>query len=197
MGIFDAFRKEEITGTKVLVGQFAVGQGTGVQLKFDEELKSDLRVYKRFYPAASGASFTTVAELRGAASHPYDILHLFCAVGKDGSISDASGDRIAGTELLKLAADSGVKLLWIGNDNPQEAYDAGFKTKGLKINVVLTLRRLGSNTSLFLDNLLAKMQAGDPLSKAWSVASQPAGKSVQPDVPHTISSLGRGGVVLR
>jgi len=36
-----------------LVGQFAVGQGTGVQLKFDEELKSDLRVYKRFYPAAS------------------------------------------------------------------------------------------------------------------------------------------------
>jgi hypothetical protein len=112
-------------------------------------------------------------------------------------ISDASGDRITGTDLLKTAVDSDVKLLWIGNDNLQESYDAGFKTKGLKINVVLTLRRLGSNTSLFLDNVLAKMQTGQPFSKAWDVASKPEGKSVQPDVPHTISSLGRGGVILR
>jgi len=197
MGIFDAFKKEEVTGSKVLVAQLAAGNATGVQIKFDEELKSDLRVYKRFYPAASGATFTSVAELRGAAGHKYDILHLFCEVGADGVIADASGARISGTELLTAAVDSGVKLLWIGNDNPQEAYDAGFKTKGLKINVVLTLRRLGSNTSLFLDNLLAKMQAGETLAKAWSVASQPAGKSVQPDVPHTISSLGRGSVILR
>jgi hypothetical protein len=90
-----------------------------------------------------------------------------------------------------------VKLFWLGNDNSQEAYDAGFKTKGLKMNVVLTLRRLGSNTSLFLDNLLTKMAAGETFSKAWAVASQPEGKSVQPDVPHTISALGRGGVVLK
>ena len=193
MGIFDAFRNEEVTGTRVLVGQLGTGRGT----KFDEELKSDLRVYKRYYPAASGATFTTVAELRGAAAHQYDILHLFCDVGGNGVISDPSGDNITGTELLKAAVSSGVKLFWIGNDNPQESYDAGFKTKGLKINVVLTLRRLSSNTSLFLDNLLAKMQSGDPLSKAWGIASQPQGKSVQPDVPHVISSLGRGGVVLR
>jgi ferredoxin len=70
-------------------------------------------------------------------------------------------------------------------------------TKGLKLNAVLTLRRLGSNTSLFLDSLLAKMQSGETLAKAWSIASQPEGKSVQPDVPHTISSLGRGSVVLK
>jgi hypothetical protein len=193
MGLFDSFRKEEVAGTKVLVGQLGAGQGT----KFDEELKADLRVYKRFYPATSSATFTTVAELRGAAGHKYDVLHLFCEVGAGGVITDASGDRITGTELLAAAVDSGVKLVWIGNDNPQEAYDAGFKTKGLKINVVLTLRRLGSNTSLFLDSLLAKMQAGDTLAKAWSVASQPEGKSVQPDIPHVISSLGRGGVVLK
>jgi hypothetical protein len=193
MGIFDSFRKEEVTGTKVLVGQLGTGQGT----KFDEDLKSDLRVYKRFYPAASSATFTTVAELRGAAAHSYDVLHLFCDIGPGGVITDASGDRVTGTELLAAAVNSGVKLFWIGNDNPQEVYDAGFKTKGLKINSVLTLRRLGSNTSLFLDNLLSKMQAGDSLSKAWSVASQPAGKSVQPDVPHTISSLGRGAIVLK
>ncbi len=189
MGIFDSFRKEEVTATRVLVGQLLP--------KFEEHFKSDLRVYKRFYPAASGATFMSVAELRGAASHNYDVLHLFCDVEPSGVITDASGDRITGTELLKAAVDSGVKLLWIGNDNPQEAYDAGFKTKGLKINVVLTLRRLGSNTSLFLDSLLAKMQAGETFAKAWSVASQPEGKSVQPDVPHTIASLGRGSVVLK
>jgi hypothetical protein len=193
MGIFDAFRKEEVTGTKVLVCQF----GPDLKPKFDEPLKSDLRVYQRFYPSASSAMFTSVAEVRGAVGHEYDILHVFCDVGESGVISDASGDRIGGTELLKTAADSGVKLLWIGNDNPQPAYDAGFKAKGLKINVVLTLRRLGSNTSLFLDNLLTKMAAGETLAKAWNVAANPEGKSVQPDVPQTISWLGRGSVVLR
>jgi hypothetical protein len=118
-------------------------------------------------------------------------------VGAGGVIADVSGDRVSGTELLTAAAESGVKLFWIGNDNPQEAYDAGFKTKGLKMNVVLTLRRLGSNTSLFLDGLLGRMQAGETFAKAWSVASQPAGKSVQPDVPHVISSIGRGSVILK
>jgi hypothetical protein len=193
MGIFDSFRKEEVTGSKVLVGQLGTGQGT----KFDDELKSDSRVYKRFYPAASSATFTSVAELRGAIAHKYDILHLFCDIGSGGVISDASGDRITGAELLAGAVDSGVKLLWIGSDNPQEAYDTGFKTKGLKLNTVLTLRRLGNNTSLFLDSLLAKMQTGETFSKAWSIASNPEGKSVQPDVPHVVVALGRGGVVLR
>jgi hypothetical protein len=193
MGIFDAFRKDEVTGTKVLVCQFA----PDLRPKFDEQVKSDLRVYQRFYPSASSAMFTSIAELRGAVGHRYDILHLFCDVGEGAAMSDASGDRITGTELLKAAADSDVKLLWIGNDNRQAAYDAGFKTQGLKINVVLTLTRLGSNTSLFLDNLLTKMAAGETWAKAWSVASQPQGKSVQPDVPHIISSLGRGSVILR
>jgi hypothetical protein len=189
MGIFDAFRKEEVTNTKVLVCQL----GT----KFEEEMKSDLRVYKRFYPAATSATFTTIAELRGALAHKYDILHLFCDLGNHGVASDASGDSLTGDDLLRGAVESGIKLLWVGNDNPQPAYDAGFKTKGRKVNVVLTLRRLGSNTSLFLDNLLTKMTAGDTLAKAWDTATHPEGKSVQPDVPHIISSLGRGAVILR
>jgi hypothetical protein len=193
MGLFDSFRKEEVTSSKVLVAQLGPAQRT----KYDEEQKSDLRVYKRFYPAASSATFTTVAELRGAVDHKYDILHLFCDVGAGGVITDASGDRLSGADLLKSAVDAGVKVLWIGNDNPQENYDSGFKTKGLKINVVLTLRRLGSNTSLFLDNLLVKMQSGETLTSAWTIASHPEGKSVQPDVPHTVSHLGRGSVILK
>jgi len=170
MGLFDAFRKEEVTGSKVLVCHLDGG--------FDDEMKSDLRVYERFYPNTSSGAYTTVAELRAAIGQKYDVLHLFCAVGADGSIMDVSGGRITGVELLKAAADANVKLLWIGSDNLQESYDAGFKAKGLKINVVLTLRRLGSNTSLFLDNILAKIQTGQPFCKAWDVASKPDGKSV-------------------
>jgi hypothetical protein len=41
------------------------------------------------------------------------------------------------------------------------------------------------------------MAAGETWAKAWSVASQSQGKSVQPDVPHTISWVGRGSVILR
>jgi len=189
MGLFDALRKEEITATKVLVCQLGPA--------FDEPMKSDLRVYKRFYQETSSNTFTSVAELLQALTQKYDILHLFCDVNPDGSISDATGARLSGAELLAAATDSGIKLLWIGNDNPEPAYAAGFKTKGLKLNVVLTLRRLGSNTSLFLDNLLTQMQSGQTFSKAWNIATHPEGKSVQPDVPHTISSLGRGGVILR
>ena len=189
MGLFDAFRKEEITATKVLVCQLGPN--------FDEHLKSDLRVYKRFYPATSSVTFESIADLRSALAQKYDVLHLFCAVGNDGAIVDASGARITGAELLAAAAESDVKLLWTGNDNSQESYDAGFKTKGIRMNVVLTLRRLGSNTSLFLDNLLTQMSSGQTMSKAWDIATHPEGKSVQPDVPHTISSLGRGSVILR
>ncbi len=189
MGLFDAFRKEEVTGSKVLVCHLGAG--------FEDEMKSDLRVYKRFYTNTSTGTYATVADLRAAVGQKYDVVHLFCAVGADGTISDTHGGRMTGADLLKAATDADVKLLWVGNDNLQESYDAGFKAKGLKINVVLTLRRLGSNTSLFLDNILSKMQTGQPFSKAWDVASKPEGKSVQPDVPHTISSLGRGSVVLK
>jgi hypothetical protein len=189
MGLFDALRKEEVAGSKVLVCQLSS--------KFDEQIKSDLRVYKRFYPTVTSSTFDSLGDLNAAIAQKYDVVHLCCDVDPLGNVIDGSGGRIAGNDLLKAAVASGVKLLWIASDNLQASYDAGFKPKGLKINVILTLRRLGSNTSLFLDSLLAKMQAGDTFSKAWSVASTPEGKSVQPDVPHTISSLGRGAVVLR
>jgi hypothetical protein len=189
MGIFDAFRKEEVVGSKVLVCQLGN--------KFDEQIKSDLRVYQRFYSSVTNSTFKSIDELKAALGQKNDILHLCCDVDSAGDVTDGSGGRMPGNDLLNAAVDSGVKLLWLASDNLEESYNAGFKLKGHKLNTVLTLRRLGSNTSLFLDNLLAKMKAGDTFSKAWSVASQPEGKSVQPDVPHTISSAGRGGVVLK
>jgi len=189
MGLLDAFRKDEVTGTKVLV--CALGS------KFDDLRNADERKYKRFYPATTSVSAKTLAEVRQALGQHYDVAHLYCDVDAQGGIADSSGTRMTGAELLRAAVDGGVKLLWIASDNVAEPYNAGFKPKGLKLNVVLTERRIGPNFSFFLDNLLTKLAAGESFAKAWNVVSKPEGKSVQPDVPHTIVSMGRGGVVFR
>lgn len=189
MGILDAFKKDEVTGTKVLV--CAVGGD------FEGLPKKDEGTYRRFYPATTALSAKTVAEVKQAISQKPDVVHLFCSIDAQGSVADASGGRITGSELLQACADASVKLLWIASDNFADSYNAGFKPKGFKLNVVLTERRLGPNFSLFLDNLLTRLVAGESFSKAWKVASTPEGRSVQPDVPHTITSLGRGAVVLK
>lgn len=189
MGFLDAFRKDEIVGTKVLV--------CDLDAKHADLLKNDERIYRRFYPSTTSLSATVLADFRQALANGCDVAHVFCDVSADGSVADVPQARTAGADLLKLCVNAGVKLLWIASDNFPEPYDAGFNAKGLKLNVVLTERRLGPNFSLFLDNLLTKMSAGEPFSKAWNVASRPEGKSVQPDVPHTTATLGRGGVVLR
>ena len=189
MGLFDAFRKDEVVGAKVLV--CALGA------KFDDLRKNDERIYKRFYPATTSLTANTLTELRQALGQRHDIVHLFCDVNAQGEISDQSGARITGTELLQTSVEAGVKLLWIASDNPGASYIAGFKPKGLKINLVMTMRRLGPYFSLFLDRLLTKTSGGETLPKAWIAVAPQTPNSVQPDVPETIFSAGRGGVVLR
>jgi hypothetical protein len=189
MGLLDAFRKDEVVGAKVLV--CALGA------KFDDLRKNDERICKRFYPATASLTANTLTELESAVRQGADIVHLFCAVDSQGAIEDAAGSRIAAAALLQACVDSGVKLLWIASDNPAASYNAGFKPKGIKLNIVLTERRLGPLFSLFLDSFLTRLSAGDSFSKVWNVVSKPEGKSVQPDVPQTIVSLGRGGVILR
>lgn len=188
MGFLDAFKKDEVVGTKVLV--------CALDAKFEDLRKNDERIYRRFYPATTSLVATTIAEFRRVLGEGFDVVHLFCDVDAQGAISDATNTRMTGGELLQACVDSKVKLLWIASDNFADPYNAGFKARGLKLNVVLTERRLGPNCSLFLDSLLTRTSAGESFSKAWNVVSNPAGKSVQPDVPHTITSLGRGGVVL-
>lgn len=189
MGLFDSFKKDEVVGTKVLV--CALGGD------FEGLPKKDEGTYRRFYPSTTALSAATVPELNQAIGQKPDVVHLFCNLDAQGSISDTSGGRLTGAELLQACADAGVKVLWIASDNFADPYNVGFKPKGFKLNVVLTERRLGPNFSLFLDNLLTKLAAGDSFSKAWKVASTPEGRSVQPDVPHAITSLGRGAVVLK
>jgi len=189
MGLLDAFRKDEVAGTKVLV--CAMGA------QHDDLRKNDERIYRRFYPSTTTLVATSVAELRDVLKSNYDIVHLLADVDAHGSLSDAAGAKMPGAELLQACIDAGTKFLWIASDNFADPYHAGFKAKGLKLNVVLTERRLGPNCSLFIDSLLTKLSAGESFSKAWNVVSKPEGKSVQPDVPHTITSLGRGNVILR
>lgn len=189
MGLLDAFRKDEVKGTKVLIASLGA--------QFDDLLKGDERVYKRFYPAVVVLRQLHLADLKQTLAQHYDIVHLFCAVDAQGAIADDAGGRITGAELLQAAVAADVKLLWVASDNFAQPYQAGFNAKGSKLNVILTERRLGPNFSLFLDNLLTRLANGESFSKAWNVAAKPEGKSVQPDVPHTITSLGRGAVVLR
>lgn len=189
MGLLDAFRKDEVVGTKVLV--CALGA------QHEELRKNDERIYKRFYPNTT-SSVSTAPEFQSALKQGnFDIVHLLGDVDAQGSLTDSAGARISGTEILQSCLDSGVKVFWVGSDNFADPYNAGFKPKGMKLNVILTERRLGPNFNLFLDNLLTRTSSGESFAKAWSVVSKPEGKSVQPDVPHTITSLGRGGVVLR
>ena len=189
MGLLDAFRKDEVIGTKVLV--CSLGQ------KFDELRNGDERKYKRFYPATTSLAAVTLAQVKQAIAQHYDVVHLFCDVDAQGLMGDGTGARMTGAELLQASLDAGVKVLWIASDNFADPYNAGFKPKGFRLNVVLTERRIGPNFSFFLDNLLTKLAAGESFAKAWNVVSKPEGKSVQPDVPHTIVSLGRGSVILR
>jgi hypothetical protein len=190
MGLLDAFRKDEVAGSTVLV----CALGT----QHEELRKNDERIYKCFYPKTTSMVATTNAELQSALKQgSYDVVHLIGDVDAQGAVTDSTGGRLSGDDLLRACVDSGDKLFWFASDNPADSYNAGFKPKGLKLNVMLIERRLGPNFNLFLDNLLTRMSGGESFSKAWSVVSKPEGKSVQPDVPHTIVSAGRGGVVLR
>jgi len=189
MGLLDAFRKDEVTGTKVLV--CALGA------QHEDLRKNDERIYKRFYPNTTSQTVSSVGDLKGLLKQGFEIVHLLCDVDAQGSLTDIAGAKISGAELLQTCLDSGTKLFWIASDNFADPYNVGFKPKGMKMNVILTERRLGPNCSLFIDSLLTKLSAGESFSKAWNVVSKPEGKSVQPDVPHTITSSGRGGVVLK
>lgn len=189
MGLLDAFRKDEVAGTKVLV--CAMGA------QHEDLRKNDERIYRRFYPQTTSFVATAIAELRNVLKGSYDIVHLLADVDAQGSLTDVAGTKMTGAELLQICVEAGTKLIWIASDNFADPYNAGFKTKGLKLNVILTERRLGPNCSLFIDSLLTKLSSGESFSRAWNVVSKPEGKSVQPDVPHTITTLGRGTVVLR
>jgi len=189
MGLFDAFRKDEVTGSKVLVAS--------LDARFADWLKMDSGVYKRYYPATTSTAFTDLSQLTGAITQKYDIVHLLCNVTAAGEITDGSGKSVSGTELVKKCVEADVKLLWIACNNASDAYIKGFNTRGQKINVVMVKDRRGPFFAPFLTNLLARMSGGEAMPTAWNQLNPQVPSSVHPDAPEAIFVAGRGGVRLR
>ena len=174
MSLFDAFKKEEVVGTKVLV--------CALDARFQPLLNSDSQQYKRLYPATSASVFAGVPAFTQALGQSYDVVHFYAEISAEGMIAGG----MAGQALLDACCVANVKLLWIANDNKAEAYAKAFDARGKKINLITTLRRLGPYFPLFLGNLLEKTSAGEPLGQAWEKLNPKGGDSVQPDAPECL-----------
>ena len=187
MGILDLFRKDEVFGAKVLV--CALGN------RFDDLLKEDSQVYARYYRETTTAVLPTIQALMGRLEQKYDIVHVLCDATK-GAITDGSGEEMSGTELIQRCCDQNVKLLWVANDTPPEAYIKGFGARGKRINLVMVLKRKGANFPEFLQKLLSRMAYGECMPVAWNHLCPQIPGAAHADAPECIFFAGRGAVML-
>jgi hypothetical protein len=190
MGVLDLFRKnrDEVNGAKVLV--------CAIDNRFDDLLKGDSEIYLRYYRATTTMALPGIQALLGRLEQKYDIVHLICDVTENGTITDASGHEITGTELIQRCCDQNVKLLWSASDNPPERYIKGFGARGKRLNLVMTLKRKGPNFPSFLQKLLSRMAYGDTMPVAWNDICPQIPRADHPDAPESIFFAGRGGVKL-
>jgi hypothetical protein len=189
MGILDLFRsKDEVHGPRVLV--------CAIDNRFHDLLKADSDVYGHYYPATSTAVLPGIQALLGRLEEKYDIVHLFADVTEAGTIRDASGHEVNGTELIQRCCDQGVKLLWSASDNPPDRYIKGFGARGKRLNLVMTLQRKGPNFPSFLQNILSWMAYGETMPVAWNAICPQIPRSDHKDAPESIFLAGRGGVRL-
>ncbi len=87
-------------------------------------------------------------------------------------MTDNCGATISGTKLIQMCCDTGVKLLWIASENNSQAYIKGFKADGKRLNLVMTMNRQGNKFSVFLEELLSRMNAGEAMLGAWVADTQ-------------------------
>jgi hypothetical protein len=190
MGILDLFRKnrDEVHGAKVLV--------CALDNRFDELVKKDAEIYGRHYKATTTTIFPGLQALLERLEQNFDIVHLVCDVTQNGTISDATGKEITGTELIQRCCDHDVKLLWCASDNPAERYIKGFGARGKRLNLVMTLARKGSNFSSSLEKLLSQMAHGETMPNAWNNLWPQVPGAPHPDAPESIFYAGRASVKL-
>lgn len=190
MGILDLFRKnkDEVHGAKSFV--------CALDNRFDGLLKEDSDIYAHYYRSTSTAVLPSLEALLGRLEHNFDIVHLLADVTEAGSIRDASGHEITGTELIQRCCDHNVKLLWAASDNPPERYIKGFGARGKPLNLVMTIKRKGPNFPKFLREILSRMAYGDAMPVAWSEIFPQIPGSEHKDAPESIFFAGRGGVRL-
>jgi hypothetical protein len=187
MGILGLFRKkDEVVGAKVLV--------CALDSRFADLLRADTETYKRYYPDTTDTTFVNIDELMRAITQRYDVVHLLCDVSPSGAMG---GSDIIGTELIERCCASNVKLLWVASSNAAEGYIKGFKARGKRLNLVMTINRHGPKFSNFLEKLLARMSHGDAMPVAWNELCPQVPGSGHQDSPDAIFFAGRGSVRLR
>jgi hypothetical protein len=188
--LFSKRDKDEVVGAKILVAS--------LDPKFAELAKADSDRYSQFYRTPTVLVFESIQELLGTIDRGYDIVHLFCDVSPDGTISDGRGGKILGTAAIQSCCDADVKLLWVASENKAQGYITGFKAAGKRLNLVMTVSRNGVKFPSFLEKLLSRMSAGETMPVAWvSISPQSPKDQHQQDSPSCIFSAGRGEVKLR
>jgi hypothetical protein len=186
MGILDIFRKDETVGTRVLICAF--------DSRFEDLMRKDSEAYRSRYPATTATTFSGPSELLEAVQRGYDVVHLLCDINPNGEIA---GSDVTGTELIARCCASSVKLLWIASDNEPDRYIQGFKARGKRLNLVMTIKRDGPKFSEFLGNLLSKMSYGDSMPVAWNDLCPQIPGASHGEAPASIFFAGRPGIRLR
>jgi len=193
LGIRNLFSKggqDEVVDAKILIAS--------LDPKFLELMKVDSSCYSQFYHTPTVLVFEGIQELVGTIEKGYDIVHLFCDVSPDGTITDNHRARVVGTTLIQSCCNSDVKLLWVASENKAEEYIKGFKAAGKRLNLVMTINRNGSKFQPFMEKLLSRMSMGETMPAAWvSISPQSPNDPRQQDSPACIFAAGRGGVKLR
>ena len=190
MGILDLFRRnqDQVHAARVLV--------CAIDSHFDDLLREDSEIYSRYYRATTSEVFPSIEALLGRLEQKFDIVHLIADVTEAGTIRDARGNEVTGTELIQRCCDHDVKLLWAASDNPPERYIKGFGARGKRLNLVMTLKRKGPNFPRFLQEMLSRMAYGESMPVAWNDICPQIPKAEHKDAPESIFFAGRGGVRL-
>jgi hypothetical protein len=183
MGFIDLFRRQPKAPLNPKVLVCSVGPS------FEYLIQKDEGAYRRFSSNVTIKNLTDVTELLSEISAGYDMVHLYANVTADGCIDTSS---VTGTELIEKAANAGIKLLWIANGNDPAGYIKNFKLVRNRLNLVMTIDRLGNKFPDFIQVLFGEMMSGASMPVAWSrIVPQVRGQD-HPDAPATIFSNGLG-----
>jgi hypothetical protein len=183
MGFIDLFRSQPKAPLNPKVLVCSLGP------TFEALIQEDEGAYRRFSSDMTIKSFADANDLLSEVSAGYDIVHIYTNVAADGCIG-ASG--VTGTELIERAASAGTKLLWIANGNDPAGYIKNFKPNRNRLNLVMTIDRLGNKFPDFLRELFGEMMAGTSMPVAWSrIAPQIPGQD-HLEAPATIFVNGLG-----
>jgi hypothetical protein len=183
MSFIDLFRKQPKAPLNPKVLVCSLGP------TFEAFIREDEGAYRRFSSDMTIKNLADANDLLSEVSAGYDIVHLYTTVTPDGCIGTSN---ITGTKLIERATSAGTKLLWIANGNDPAGYIKNFKLNRNRLNLVMTIDRLGTKFPDFLRELFGEMNSGASMPVAWNrIVPQIPGRD-HPDAPATIFSNGLG-----